>query len=150
MGNQSEKKIAQYRQKVIGLYLYPTLILSIIFLIYNAYDGYLFTFSGFLLISIIQIAQWFCFTRIDKSLQLGLDQNSYSIFIDILALNGFVELFSIFFDWAWHIYWFIPLILLYKFGGVIWGWLQNNQYVSDEKDDKKKKKDKKEKVKYIK
>ncbi|CAD8212385.1 unnamed protein product [Paramecium octaurelia] len=149
MGNQSEKKIAQFKQKVIGYYFYPTTAICILFLLANLYYGYALTIWGGIVISIITLIQYFCYNQISKSLELGLNADSYSIYLDVLALNGAIQLGSILFDFFWYGYWIIPLILLYKGSLIIWGWLQKPQYAEDDKKDKKKK-DNKPKVKYVK
>ncbi|CAD8049510.1 unnamed protein product [Paramecium sonneborni] len=149
MGNQSEKKIAQFKQKVIGYYFYPTTAICLLFLIANLYYGYALTIWGAIVIAIITLIQYFCYNQISKSLDLGLNADSYSIYLDILALNAVIQLGSTIFDFFWYGYWIIPLILLYKGSQIIWGWLQKPQYAEEDKKDKKKKENKP-KVKYVK
>lgn len=46
---------------------------------------------GVLLFLFIQFVSYFCYTSIDKSLDLGLSLDSYSLYLDVLVLNIVVE-----------------------------------------------------------
>lgn len=58
-----------------------------------------------------------------KSIGLGLNDQAYSTYIDILGLNGGIQLISIFSDYAWYGYLLIPGWIIYKGAGIVWGWL---------------------------
>lgn len=61
MGNNSEKKIAQFKEKVIGYYFYPTIVVGILFILAHAYTEYLFSVWGAIVVAIISFVQYFSY-----------------------------------------------------------------------------------------
>lgn len=66
-------------------------IASVVFVGHNLYTGYLVTIWGGFSIGVITLLQYFCYKQIMNSISLGLGQDAYSIYIDIMGVNISVQ-----------------------------------------------------------
>eukprot|EP00331_Platyophrya_macrostoma_P022793 CAMPEP_0176436588 /NCGR_PEP_ID=MMETSP0127-20121128/18064_1 /TAXON_ID=938130 /ORGANISM="Platyophrya macrostoma, Strain WH" /LENGTH=153 /DNA_ID=CAMNT_0017819949 /DNA_START=59 /DNA_END=520 /DNA_ORIENTATION=+ len=151
MANQSEKRLAKNKEKNIKIFLYIMIAVNIINIGSKALKGTdigkwdIFEFLFF------SAVNYFTYSQISRCMEYGI---SYEGYLDIFAVNLFVQLTTSFSGVFWYAYLVVPGYFVFLLLKKCFGYFGKVNYVPTEEETAggkdKKKKEKKEKVKYVK
>lgn len=101
MANQSAKKNDALNASRVKYLTYATAILIFWYLIFEAITGSFYSIKSFIISALVVSTTYLFAKQMIKSWELALPPEAYEYYMDLLALNFLVLLFSPITDYIW-------------------------------------------------